>query len=462
MSPLGALSPLAEWRRTPLLIAALVALGAFYSMVYLGLSSRWWFEDDPSLFAYAAELHSPADAFTNPEVLRHFTSGSALVPMQLLSYWVDVRLARYSPRFAYGHQTLSFLLTLVFLCLALRQWLQDDLAAFFASAIWAVLPTTAVVLQYLATRHYLEGMLFTVAALYLLLRLRRGSRLTWGAQVAVLSCAIVGMLYKEVYAAMTPMILLASAWRRRDWKFAGMIAATACAYAIYRLWILGPMLTYTDMPWLSPGQYARFLTKLPYTFSSNYGGYCLIGIIAALAVCAARSRRKPAVLCFAAVLAVSLAAILPVSYPLYGTIRDPGPWHRIVFVPHSAAVAFAAYFVVRRQRRREKAALVLIAFAVLLPGVEKTRRLWSDMTSSAEREGRFYLDNPDKLLLSEQGEGWWFIPGIHWMYGLENEHYVLLKDVATTQIEPAVPIWRYKDGAFAPDYALGIRNRPAP
>src|SRR5665213_2994270 len=65
---------------------ALLLLGAAYLWAYLRLQSRWWFEDDPSLFAYANEIHNPASVFFDPSLLRHFTTGKALVPMQLVSY----------------------------------------------------------------------------------------------------------------------------------------------------------------------------------------------------------------------------------------------------------------------------------------------------------------------------------------------------------------------------------------
>ncbi len=88
-------------------VLALLAFGAAYSTAYLGLSSRWWFEDDPSLYAYTATIHNPVAIFADPNLLRHFTGGAALVPMQLLSYWVDIQLAGFSPRLAYAHRGLQ-------------------------------------------------------------------------------------------------------------------------------------------------------------------------------------------------------------------------------------------------------------------------------------------------------------------------------------------------------------------
>ena len=91
----------------------LIAFGCIYSLGYLRLSSRWWFEDDPALFAYTASAGSPIRFFADPTILRRFTTGNALVPMQLISYWLDLRTAGVSPAVAYLHQTVSFLITIV-------------------------------------------------------------------------------------------------------------------------------------------------------------------------------------------------------------------------------------------------------------------------------------------------------------------------------------------------------------
>ncbi|MCX6623303.1 MAG: hypothetical protein NTY38_20005 [Acidobacteria bacterium] len=438
----------------------LLAFGAIYSTQFLALPSRWWFEDDPTLFAYASTIHNPASIFTDPAVLRHSTSAAALVPMQLLSYWVDVRIAGFSPQFAYAHQVCSFLLTLLLFYLILAHYLPEDtVAALIGSVIWALLPSTAVVVQFLATRHYLEGLLFSALSLYLADCLSAGEgRLGSWRQGAVVSCGAVGMLYKEVYAPVVPILLLVIAWKRRDRRLMALTVAMTLGYGLYRLWVLGSGLRYVDMPFLTPSQYLKFLSKLPYTFSSTYGGYFLFGSIAALCVYAmlGRKARLETVLCFLGILAVSLVVIFPTSYPLYGTIRRPDPWYRIVFLLNTMIAGFSTWLAVRCLRPRLQATLALLALAVLLPGILKTRGLWTELTASAEREGKFYLSNPGKMLLSEQ-EASWFIPGLNRMYDVHPPHYVLSENLATTLLEPGVVLWRFTDGHFAPDPAV----RPA-
>lgn len=451
-------------RQSVLLPVGLLAFGAIYSLAFLGLSSRWWFEDDPALFAYTAGIHNPVRIFTDPNVLRHFTAGSALVPMQILSYWLDINLAGFSPEFAYAHQVCSFLLTLLLLYLVLSDWLHDRMAAAVASVAWALLPATAVIVQFLATRHYLEGLLFSLLSLYLLERLRdKDGRHGYLAQAGILACAAVAMLYKEIYAPVLPLVLLIIAWRHRERIFAFLTVLLSCAYAIYRLWAIPSTLQYADVPLINGFQYLKFLSKYPYTLTSNYGGYLLSAFVLALCIFAARKKGGKSVLaCFLAIFALSLAIIVPVTYPLFGSIRRPDPWYRIVFFPNTTIVLSAGFLAARYASRRVQLALALTALVVLLPGVEKTRRLWAGMTCSAELEGKFYLNNPDKVLLSQQ-EAFWFIPGIHWMYGVKTPHYVLLKDLGTAQTTPGVPLWRLSNGIFVPEYNFASgTHRAAP
>jgi hypothetical protein len=443
------------WRPSIFPIASLLLFCLLYALIYFQLSSRWWFEDDPFLFSYADKIHNPTKIFTDPAILRNFTTGKALVPMQLLSYWIDVRLAGFSPHFAYAHQVFSFLLTLLLLYLALLEALPEDrLAALLISILWVLLPATAVALQFLSTRHYLEGMLFCALSMYLLQRFRSAGELSGMAGLLVVLSAVVALLCKEIYAPVLSFLLMLNAWRYRDRKLAISTLTMVALYLAYRFWMLGLALDY-GLPFLNTQQYLKFLTKLPYTLSTNYGGYCLWTTLAALCVYFAWRKREgyQIVLCFLAAMALSLASVIPVTYPLYGMIRRPDPWYRILFLPNTILILFGGYLAVRCTTRRTQALLATLALAILIPGQAKTRRLWMELTESAEREGKFYLDNPDKVLLSEQ-EAWWFIPGLQQMYATTPPHYVLINDLRDSQEARTTLLWRYLNGRFIPNYGV--------
>jgi hypothetical protein len=61
----------------------------------------------------------------------------------------------------------------------------------------------------------------------------------------------------------------------------------------------------------------------------------------------------------------------------------------------------------------------------------------------------FYLNYPDKVLLSEESH-WWFIAGVNWMYKIGEPHDVLAKDLANARIRPGMAMWEWRDRRFRP------------
>jgi hypothetical protein len=432
-----------------ILAACLLALGLAYTVGYLKLPSRWWYADDPSMFASADSVRNPVRIFAEPGVLRNFGGGSAMVPMQFLSFWADVQCGGFSTRLAYAHQIGSFLLTgLLLYALLLHVLPHDQVAAFFLTVLWALLPSTLAVLQYISTRHYLEGLLFSALALNLLVRLPAGGARRWWFLAGICLSLAAAILSKEIYVALLPSVLFVVAWQRRERLLAAGAAAITLAYAGYRFWLLGPVFAY-GMPFLTPRHYVKFLTKLPYALASNYGGYLIAALMAAACIRFAWRGRENRKIVLQVVLAaaLSLAAIAPVSYALYGDIRTPATWYRIVFLLNTQAVLCAGVMTVRTTRRSVQALILAAALAVFAAGAHKTRNLWDGITASAQLEGQFYLNNPNKILLSQE-EAWWFIPSVHWMYGVKKPHYVLANRKTPVPVAPGTLVWRLRRGEF--------------
>ncbi len=68
------------------------------------------------------------------------------------------------------------------------------------------------------------------------------------------------------------------------------------------------------------------------------------------------------------------------------------------------ALLSVIYLATVYMSRKQQLACLLSALVVVLPGTHWTRQLWNERMGRAEREARFYLANPDKLLLSEEEE----------------------------------------------------------
>jgi hypothetical protein len=73
------------------------------------------------------------------------------------------------------------------------------------------------------------------------------------------------------------------------------------------------------------------------------------------------------------------------------------------------------------------------------------------------QEAMFYLQNPDKLVFSEDPAAW-YLMGVHWMYGAGSEHHINYQFIQGEQVRDLLKqystIWRYQDGAFVRDEEL--------
>jgi hypothetical protein len=300
----------------------------------------------------------------------------------------------------------------------------------------------------------MEGMLFSALAFVLLQRIREFRfRIRFFSWIAIFACLITALLSKETHLPVVFGILLFFSLRYRDKRLAIAACLLTIVYFAYRYSMIGIASSY-DMPFLNPEQSIRYFFKLPYTFFCNYGGYYWGTIVFALIMYFGRGKLhfdNKFLALFIAILILSFGVIFTASYGLYFSIRTPGPWYRIMFSIHSLALLGCGYMVVRFIPSRIQAIIFLAALILSSYGIHKSKALWTGMAISAEREGKFYAANPDKILLSEQ-QAAFFIPGVHAMYSpTAPPHFVHINDLAKTKLAPGAVLWRFRNGEFVPD-----------
>ena len=151
---------------------------------------------------------------------------------------------------------MSFLLTLLVLYFLLLRLLRNNKAAAFCiSFLWMLAPSTLVVVQFLATRHYLEGLFFALLAVFVLSRAGLQNRpRDWRAYAIAFACGVIAALYKEIYAVIVPAFFLGYSWKYKSRGLAMGAVAMTIAYGVYRFWMLGAALDY-NMAFLSAPQY---------------------------------------------------------------------------------------------------------------------------------------------------------------------------------------------------------------
>ena len=439
--------------------AVIICFGILFSVFYLQSIFKWWYEDDPLQYARVLSIVNPFEIFTS-QLLRTWSTGKSFVPMQILSYWIDVRLFGVSPRMAYIHSILSLIASMILICAVMAKLTQKKLASMLITVIWLLLPSTLVVHQFLATRHYMEGLLFGLAAIYLTLLFPSSSILRNNLLILFIGFfTLAAMLSKETYAAVIPTFIFICGLHKRQYRLVILMIIIAMLYAFYRIWTIGSGMDYT-MPFLNLQEYLKFLLILPYTFSANFGGYLIYAAIFFISVILLWQKSimvLQTTLMFITLLAVSLFAIYPVSYVVLAFYKIPGTWYRAPFLINTIVLLFGGYLVTVYLPIKWQVIGLLALLTILLPGTHTTRQLWNERMTRAELEGKFYLENPDKLLFSEE-DAYWFIPGVKSLYKVTNEHHIDKQNItgehAQAMIKQFPIIWRFTDGQFVEDNEL--------
>jgi hypothetical protein len=451
------------------IMAGLGVLGfaAAFCVFYLDSTSKWWYEDDPLQFSAASAISNPLDIFLDPQILRRWGTGASLVPMHVLSYWLDTHLFGISPTAARLHNLASTILACWLLYVALTCFGVDRGVAAFAAGLWLWLPATIAVHDYLGTRHYIEGLGWSLAACYFLVRICHeppgapASRDT----AFLLILTVAAILSKEIYlTTLLAFIFLYSFWHRR-YGLSAMAVALLAGYYWYRIVMLGSG-AYPHPDW-SVREYARYLWVLPYTFSASPWGWAYYAALAGGAVWAFTREPRSAsafLILMVVVFAAGLAATYPTAPAVLLTYETPGTWYRAVFILQTLALIGGASLLGRYAAWPIRIAALCGLIVILAPGVDRTRKYWEGRFARSEVEGRFYLAHPEKLVYSEEDASW-FLPGLERLYGIGRTHYVSKNELSGAHprkmVQQFSTIWRQRESSWVRDeelYAL-IRQR---
>jgi hypothetical protein len=441
-------------------VLGLAAITVVMVLAVTGTPWDWWFEDDTAHRVFVRDNPDPWAYFT-PDLVAELTLGQAVTPWFAVSFWVDHRIHPGSPTVAYVHTAISLYLAAVALYLVMVRF-TPWAVAFGTTALWLSLPSTVVITEFLSTRHYLEGLLFSLVGIWCALE----SRDTTGWRRALL-VALAAALYllscgaKEVYVTATWCSIVALFVTSRRWASAAVVTASGVAYALYRMVSLGGFGRDLDLSFAA--DYHLFVLRWPQIFAGNPGGYVLAMTMAIVAFDLFRRRRIEArsVLLIAAMVLVMAATVLPVTANITHQYRSLGPWFRVVFLLNTFVLAAGGWALARLDRRRTVIAVAAVAAAVILPGGIATARNWDASKAEYRREARFYLEHPDRLLYSRLPAPW-FLWGVHELYRPdEPPHYITWRldritsraDVASRSLD-VDGVWVFDDGSYGADPEL--------
>ncbi|MEK8015273.1 MAG: hypothetical protein VSS75_000290 [Candidatus Parabeggiatoa sp.] len=213
----------------------LIVLGLLIIALYQNILERWWTWDDTFILKQAYN-YSPWQYFWLPEIWREQSAGF-LTPWFTLSFDFDLSLFGLNPSAFYTHQLLAFWFTTIATYFLLRLWLNKGWSFVGATLFILSAPTTGVV-YHLWTRHYLEGLLFAILALYFYIRALREERLAWTSLGSLFY--FLAMSAKELYVPLIGLLLfLPERDIQRRMVHALPFVMMLMIYALWRAYMLG-------------------------------------------------------------------------------------------------------------------------------------------------------------------------------------------------------------------------------
>ena len=199
------------------------------------LLAGFWRADDPAILFHA--LNSAGlSAFYDPENW-HRLSTANLTPWITFSFKTDLRLAGLNAKVFYGHQLFSLLLCTLAVYALARQWLKPHDAVGIPVLFLAGVPVMSVA-GLLMTRHYIEGLFFSILSLLFLIHAEKRNSL--GMSLASAFFYALACTAKEVFVPL-PLVLLClprqvSPGQRLHYLFP--VAIVASVYPVWRGYML--------------------------------------------------------------------------------------------------------------------------------------------------------------------------------------------------------------------------------
>ena len=374
--------------------------------------NTWWCCDDTQILKHAFG-YSPWEYFFEPEAWRALIP-SSLTPWLAFSYDLDLALFGFAPQGFYAHNLLSITLCAWLLFLVAREWV-SGWPALGGSFLFLVGSPITVASNQLMVRHYVEGLLFYLLALWLIIRDMRSEHPRRHGLLAGVAYAIAASA-KEVYLPLgfIPLLLPLGSFRQRL-SVAWPLLLVMGLYVPWRWYMLGDAIGgYTPAEdfsvkelWTKIGQFALVPGLL-----WSHANLALAGIGLVFALALARAGEvgwKISGRMFTLLLLVLLPLLPLLRYPGIGAGAER------YFIALWAALSLIFAIALGRACKGSSPwlhLLALVAFAaVTLPAHSITRRLSAELSTvhavyRAQGKAIASLDRKSIIFVSPDVSSW--------------------------------------------------------
>lgn len=384
--------------------------------LYGAAVNLWFIEDDTQILKQAIK-YEPLQYFAVPEVWQEL-SDSNFTPWVTFSFAADYSLFGLNPRMFYVHQLVALWLCSVVLYFVLRLW-SKPLPSFLGACLFLAGTPVAAVSRELMTRHYVEGLLFSLLSLYFFVKGLRTDRFAWSLCAAFFCLA--AMTAKEVYA---PLALLLVALPEKDWKtrlkFSIPLFSLLLFYLFWRWWMLGALVGGYNS---GVAEGASWISKASHMFTVLTGAaprnaavfLCVLVAVSAYWIC--QTRRRFLFSLWVCILVV--APVLTIPDFLYSYRQFLVIW---VMIAVLCSFVFGYYWSLGRVGRLAGVAFIAMVF---LTALASSRVVWADGLARSRHmseDGKFYLRAGPENVLAHPAAPPWYYEGLDWLrrhYGLK-------------------------------------------
>ncbi|HUJ15817.1 MAG TPA: hypothetical protein VL284_18655 [Thermoanaerobaculia bacterium] len=378
------------------ILLLLVAAAALHGSAVAG----FWLYDDPALLVEA--IREPASGVLfDPAEYTHLAAHT-FTPLLVFSFKLDLLLGGLRPAIFYAHQIAALALAGVLMFLLLRRYV-DEIFALLGSATFLATWASTYAARTLMIRHYVEGLVFALAAL-----------LAWRRSKTLASFFyLLAMLSKEVYAPIPLFFICQSRFEGRSWRqIARELIAPAAAAIVFLAWrwfMTGLTGTYPQSL-APPGDLASLPGKLWIHLVGPITPLWIvivwttaIAIVLALFVLRFGGRAI-------AFIAVTLVVTLLPLLPLTGNFE----WrYSFAFVAFSVAAFTVA---AGTSGHRWPIAVLAILLITIVVGSLPQRRWYEDLTRNGiAREGEYIWSQPATAPVLGAGSPQWYIDSLRWL-----------------------------------------------
>lgn len=391
-------------------------LGLYTLLLNHSVLAGHWRWDDPSILLHLHRFPILGD-FIRPEVWQQFSPAN-LTPWLPFSFDIDLHLFGLNPGSFYGHQLLALSAAAFALYRCLGLWVAPPYA-FFGAILFLSSTPSLLVAQQLMTRHYVEGGVFALLALYgFVSHLRAPNRVLWYGSIA---CFVLAVTAKEVYVPLVVLLLfLPEANLTKRIAAAIPFAAVVVVYALWRAFMLssltggyvaGGEVLGSDFLGGLASSYANFPALL-------FGPQWPIAVGLLVALFGSYGALKPARLLPG--LCVALLSLLPLA-PLTGFpgIGIADRYLFVVVIVLSSCVAISVDFLTRlalEKQQRVLATCVVVGAAVVASLLALQGRTVSDAValngSEFDRQAEFIWEHDEQSAFFPSASllpSYWFV-----------------------------------------------------